>query len=423
MLKAGSLFYAVAIAILFALISSSLILYSYFNSLQFQYNLQMQRMQLNATSGINLLLSKQEIIKANEKKTFDLFDGNEDPILMERKSWGAFEIGICKAFWKMDTLKQIFQMGYAIHPANRFAIYLADQIKPLSLCGKTIIKGDCYLPRAGVERAYIEGESFVGDKFIDGTVKESKKTLPAINKELIKSIGSLFSIYEGGDNSNFSLMRLADQGENPIHNSFQNKTLCLYDKNDIYLGKKSIEGNILIVSGKKIKVSADNKLLDVILAAPKIEIEEGFKGNIQAFATDTLIIGQKCQLTYPSVICVIRNNKYSPDSLLLKVGEGAEINGVLFGYQEDKSVEKLLLVQTGKHSIVTGQIYSDGSVDIKGSVYGSVICNKFIVISPSSGYENHLLNATIDNTKLSDNFISSSLIEQSENKKVAKWLY
>ena len=64
-------------------------------------------------------------------------------------------------------------------------MYLADQNKPLSLTGRTQITGNCYLPKAGVKRAYIEGKSFVGNKLINGTKYNSNKTLPPINKELI----------------------------------------------------------------------------------------------------------------------------------------------------------------------------------------------------------------------------------------------
>lgn len=423
MLKASSLFYAIAISILFALISSSLILFSHFNRIEFGYNLQMQRIQLNAVSGINFLLSKQDVIKLNEKKVIDLFAENEDEVFLERKSWGAFEIAISRAVWKKDSITQIAQVGYGIPKGKQFSIYLADNDKPLSLCGFTKIKGLCYLPKAGVERAYIEGQSFSGEKLIDGEIKKSEKKLPPINEELVKSLALLCSIADARNTTSDSIIYMEDINKNEnVKNSFEKRSIYIYSKNKINLRGNAYEGNIIIVSDKEIKIASDAQLHDIIVMAPKIEIEEKFTGNIQAYARDTLVVKKRCQLNYPSVIGVIRK-EHSFNNILLKVEEGASLDGLMFGYQENIGVEKQLLIQIEKDAKITGQIYSNGSVDLKGSIYGSVVCDKFMLGTPSSVYENHLLNATIDNTKLSANFVSSSLLEQSENKKLVKWLY
>jgi hypothetical protein len=44
------------------------------------------------------------------------------------------------------------------------------------------------------------------------------------------------------------------------------------------------------------------------------------------------------------------------------------------------------------------------------------------IITPSSVYENHLLNATIDVSKLSKHYVGINLVQESKIKKVVKWL-
>lgn len=429
MLKADSLFYAMVISILFALLSSSIILYSYVTRFQFDYYLQIQRIQLNAGSGINFLLSDQDILKLNDKKRIPLFDENDstnlqsDIVSLERKSWGAFEIGISKAIWKKDTSTQIALIGYGMNPENDFAVYLSDRDKSLWLCGKTIIKGLCYLPKAGAERAYIDGKGFLGDKLIDGEIRQSKKILPHLNMALIESLISLFSISEIHLNSHDSIICFDELKKNRnMNNSFEKRTIILLSKNRISLKDDSFEGNIIIVSEKEIEISSGTQLKDIIIIAPKIEIKEGFIGNIQAYANDTLIIEKNCQLKYPSSVGIIRSEKNRND-ILLKVEEGTILDGVLLAYQEDNGMKENLKIQLERNTKVMGEVYSSGSVDLQGEVYGRVMCNKFILHTSSSVYENYLLNAVIDNSKMPVNLVTSIIVEQSGNKKVAQWLY
>ncbi len=298
------------------------------------------------------------------------------------------------------------------------ALYLADQDKPLSLCGNTLIKGTCYLPKAGVKRAYIEGQSFSGDKLIDGPVKESQREIPEINKELIKSITS----FAQKAVSDIPASTGEEAGQDSIINSFENNTICIVSTGPLRIDRKVYHGNIALISRKSIKISAGADLKDIILFAPRIEIEENFSGNLQAFATDTLIVGKKCKLAYPSVMGLISKNKTGSPMLL--VGEETEIAGAVFAIQEEKKdIPVLVKVILEKNAKLTGQLYTDGVLDLKGIVYGTVLCSRFILSTPSSVYENHLLNAIIDNSKLSPYYAGIQLTKNVSVKKIVKWLY
>src|SRR3989344_5709497 len=100
MIKAGSLFYAIVISLIIAIVSSSLILFSYLSHIQFETFEMNERLQLNADSGLNLLLSEQSIIGLNEKKALDLYGQGIDSVELSRKSWGAYEIAISKSIFK-----------------------------------------------------------------------------------------------------------------------------------------------------------------------------------------------------------------------------------------------------------------------------------------------------------------------------------
>ena len=447
MLKASSLFYAVIISLIIALLSSSLILFFCLNKTTINNYLMTEKLDRNSWSGMNILLSNNHLVPVGEKITFDLFHqflnsqdegkspGN-DSISLEYKAWGAFDIGISKSFWKNGNALQIALIGCPMFPwikkleglgihenvrPEDIAIYLRDQGKALSLCGNTIIKGTCYLPKSGVERSYIEGTQFSENKLILGEIKTSFKILPLLNPKLFQWICSMQNndSYISDSLIKINHIKIKDT----IINSFQNKTLILFSTETILLDNKFYKGNIIIFSKEEIQVRGSIKLQDVILIAPRIKLRENFSGSLQAFAFDTLLVENKCNLIYPSVLS-ITSTKNQNASLIMK--EDSKLNGIVIAYQNEASSgmgRKEIMINIEKGSSIEGHIYSNGLVDFKGSLNGTIICDGFILSTTSSVYENQLLNVCIDATKLSKHFVGIDIFGFSEEKSVVKWMY
>jgi len=400
-----------------AMLSSSLILLSYFTSTQIEYYTDLEQVQLNVSSGMNLLLSSQSIIKTGEKKVLDLYGNNTDSVSIEKKSWGGFVVGITEGFSKHHRFRQIGMLGGGFSEDTTLSFYLEDQDKPLLLCGKTILKGSCLLPKAGIKRAYIEGQNFVGEKLVDGLVATSSNNMPPIN---LGSLSSITSLFLSRLNENDSVL-LYEEVECPILSSFANNTLYIYSPNQIKITDKKISGNVVLISEKSISILTSSVLQDIIVYAPKVFVEDGFTGSLQIFASDTLMVGEACILNYPSVLGVIRTN-LSVDNPALIIKEQSEISGIVFGYQEKFDNRKNISVTLEKNTVLTGHLYCNGLLDLKGSVYGSVLCKKLILKTPSAVYENHLLNAVIDRSKLPSYFVGFSLMHETPKLDIVKWL-
>ncbi|PCJ87265.1 MAG: hypothetical protein COA57_04865 [Flavobacteriales bacterium] len=419
MLKGGALIYALFVALIIGLTSSSLIFLAYFNRIEFQANTLKEKTLLDVSSGINLLVAQPEKIPFAQPAETTLFDDESSIVTLGRIHWGAFEIGVSKKTSKNYEFSQSVLIGSNLHQDSKISLYLADLDKPLSLCGKTEINGICYLPKAGVKRAYIEGQSFVGNKLINGEVLESSKSIPKINPEMLAHNQSYFERSFSKNDSVVSFEEIQEQ--HSIVNSFVNKPLLIYSEENIILTHQYYEGNIRIVSGKSVFIGAGSKLKDVIIYAPVIEAERDFEGNLQLFASDSLVIGDNCTFNYPSVVGLIKRQNKESATLLIK--ENTEINGVVFAYDEKPAGKSLLKVAIEKNATIKGQVYANGMVDLKGNIHGSLACNKFILNTPSSVYENHLLNVTIDYSKLSKHFVGVNLVNQSDTRNIVKWLY
>ena len=415
MLKGSALANALAIFLIIAGISSSLVLFAYYNRVEFIQLTHKERLINNAFSGINYLVGLPNKVPLNQPIDVDLFRNEKDIVTLKRKLWGAFEIVSSTAKSENSSFSKSAMVGANLVDNEGMALWLADLNKPLSLCGKTELVGTCYLPESGVKRAYIEGQSFVGTQLIKGETKKSERELPKINQEMIEANNAFFL---GSISADSSLGLTYLQEHDTMANSFANKTI-VFQLEQISLVNKVISGNVIFVASKAIFISQDCKISDALFYAPKIIIEDDFRGQLQVFASDSIYIGKNIELSYPSVVGLIANENKAASSFLT-VAESSNIQGVVFGYGANGNQQ--VQISLNKNVEIEGQVYCSGSVDHKGKIYGSLLCQKLILKTPSSVYENHLLNAVIDNTKLSKHFVGVNLLSKSNSRAIVRWL-
>lgn len=417
MIKAGSLFYAIVISLIIAIVSSSLILFSYLTRIEFEKLEIGQQLQLNVDSGINLLLATSS--SKDENKQIDLYGKGTDSVSLIRKHWGAYEILISHARFKDQEIIKIIQSGSISDSSDRYSIYLADEDKPLALCGKTRLKGTAYLPKAGLKRAYIEGQNFTGDQLLDGVSRQSNKSLNEFNPDVLKHIQDIFS--QKCISASDSLIEVSGQlSGDSIFNSFRDKTLVYSSPGTFKISDGSYSGNIVFISDRQIIISGSALLRDVIIAAPKIIIEEHFSGNIQAFGRDSIIVKKEVSLHYPSVLGIVKNKTIQNACIILN--EKDSVSGSIFSCKTEKDILKQTGIIVRKEAFVYGDVYSNGYADIQGTIHGSLTCSKIMLSTPSSVYENHLLGAVIDATKLSSHFAGFASTEKGNLRSIIKYL-
>jgi hypothetical protein len=421
MLKAGALIYAIFISFLIALTSSSIIFISFTNRARTDHAFENERLLLNAQSGIELLMSRQTLVPTDQPKTLDLYGKGMDSVSLEQKSWGLFGIAVSKAFSKRMEERKVVLIGSSASKVDSIAVFLADMDKPLSLCGETVLKGKCYLPAAGIKRAYIEGKNFIGTELVNGTILKSEKNLPALDENLLKQIQSLGEGTLAPSDSVIDIRFLITQDS--LIRSFTKSTFYFTSSAPVVLDRKTLQGNLVILSSKSVTIKANCNISGILVYAPEIVLEDGFSGSLQAFAGNSLLVGKKCVLTYPTVLGVYRN-KNSKNKLTLKLDEDVTCLGILFAGQEGADPKKQVEISLSKNDVVYGQVYSTGSVDLKGAVYGVVFCSKFVLHTPSSVYENHLMDVTVDITRLPIGYGGIALRQEkgSEHKCIVKWL-
>ena len=414
--RANALFIVLAVAMVISLFTGSLIMLAYHHRIRVVQSQLAKRLDANAASGIQLLLSDSYSLDNTSSKTIDLFDLGNDSVCLKKMTWGVYEIGVSNAFSQKDTVTKMIQFGFETDSLSNTALYLTDLGNALSIVGNTSINGNAYLPASGVRRGYMEGESFTGDQMINGSVKQSAKQIPPLNKA---HLNNLLNYFKPGELFKQDCIVETDISKDSLIRSFRDTTLLIQ-----FSGSREINsvlrGNIILYSTADITLDASARLTDIIIYASSVRIKSGFTGNLQIFCTDSIIIEDNCVFNYPSALGVLKMD-YKTTQPYIAIGNQTIIQGILLSYQyvTDQKQTRISLANT---SLVEGEVYADGFVEADGTVYGNITCNKFLLHTNSGVYENYLFNTVVYFNKRSSHYVGSGINSSGNSRKLIKWL-
>jgi len=412
MLRAGALYFALISAFLIAVICASLIMVAAYYRDGYLKVLRAERLQRNMESSIAYVLGRDNSFIEEKNSLFDLLGEGTDSVNCSSSRWGIFELSMIKAFISNDTIKTSFLVGIDTR-MDTLALYLSDEDRPLSVSGDTRLSGDVAAPKSGMRKSYVENRPYSGDKLVYGKILESGRILPALSKELISSL-------EKELDRKFS--KLASLPGQQINAPFlgEKKAFALSPSTTI-TGKLS--GKIALYADSTVFISREASLDNVVIYAQSIVLEEGFKGNCQLFARDSIIVGDKVVLDYPSVLGLLAKEKMVDQARII-VGKQAEISGVIFSYEPNRSPLQTM-ISFSENTKVKGEVYATGLVKLAKGVelIGKTSCNRFVMQTPTTLYENFLVDVKLNRRARDRHYLTSSLFEVKQgNKGVLKWL-
>lgn len=417
-LKANALIYSLFIIVIVGVILTFFILLFY-HSNRFAHNYQSHSHQFDhVNSGFEILLSKNPGIAMNSKEERLLFD--EDPasnVILSRKSWGAYEVVSSSLADEYFSYSKTALLGSS--PDEEQVFFLADHNTELKVAGKTYLGHRAYLPQKGISRAYISQRPYEGTQLLYGEKKESTAAMPKIN---VTSFIDYYPFSPGKLDSIVDFTTIL--GKDSLKQSFKRKTLVLQSKDGIYLDHQHFSGNIIFVSQREIHVSAGCKLQDVILIAPYLHIEEGFEGQAQFFACDSVDVEKNIVLEYPSGIYLV-NDQNIPNKVQkrLTINENCSISGNIIVLDQKNNDKSPLILEFGGQTKFTGDLYCNGNTQLNGYYQGRILCNKLFYRTPATTYINHLIDTRINEENISPFFLFSTLFsDKSNNRDIIKWM-
>lgn len=408
MIKAGALYFAIVIAFFIAIISASLIMLTSHYQNTYLKEIRFARLLNNLKSGIAYVLAENDVEMA--KKTIDLYGDQTDSIEITRSQWGIFDLALLKTVIQQDTLSKILLIG---KETDLTVLFLCDEDRPLSVSGDTKVTGKAELPKSGVRKSYAEGKPYTNNQTIFGSSTHSSRTLKPLDIEILRKIRDEFEV--GLD----ALPLFPDASLKRTHLTATAKFKL---PKVASLGNVNLDGNIILYSDSIVTIASSAKLNGIQIYAPFIKIDSGFNGNCQLFATDSIIVDRDVVFSYPSVLGVVR--KYEGQlQPTIGIGNNVEFNGVVFTHEEKKTPMQTM-VKIGKDSRVTGEIYVAGILKMERGlvVNGKVSCNRFLMQTKTTLYENFLLDITFNRLARSSYYLSSRLFKNESENRILQWL-
>lgn len=403
-LKGGALAYTLLISLLISLGLGSVMMLWAWNRLE-QDGLYYQELAWdNVHSAQNLVLWGEAYGPGSYEEA--LFESEADSFSAEFGTWGMYGLLAIQAQHGQAKASKVLLIGREVEGIWRSSLFLRDRDRPLTLAGDTRLEGPLYLPQAGLKRGFVGSTGYKGKTLSLGEKRLSKGQLSEADySELIDLKDWLHEVDQG----HFS----AFEGFIPdsLGADWLEASRVFSSTSRIDIREQKLSGKAIFIA-PEIRVSASSECADILLFAERIYIDNGVKGSLQAFARDSLFCGARIHLSYPSVLAV-----WHPEGKgALSIGTQSELEGLLlndaalFGESGDNRGS---FTSIGKGSRIFGNVYVPENLDCRGEIHGNVVTGKFILRSPSSYYENHLLDANITQKGLDSSYamplLSSSL--------------
>jgi len=317
-----------------------------------------------------------------------------------------------------NTKKKIALIGNVpLFPKT--GLYLSDKGNSLYLGKNTTLNGEVYVSSSGIRPTNIgyEKEKTREPSHIY-TLKKSQVFLPKIASELIQNISTLLQPKLWNTAGNILL-------DSTLKNSFYEPQLYIEIDTPKTLDNVELIGNIWIRSTAPLTIGANAKISDIIISAPKIYFKKGFKGRLQAFASEQIYVEENCSFAFPSVLWTqTSKKKQSADSFpSLVLESGTHLEGYLGFYPiNTSSTNPAIDVKIYPEVDINGVIYCEGLLSMEGRVAGTVFTSGLGVQRQGVLYKNHFVKGQIDASKRSFAALDFSF-QQKTNKKVLQWLY
>jgi hypothetical protein len=397
-LKAGALLYVLIISIIAILFCGIFIIAMYQGGRIIDDKAIMSSLESEVNSAIVYTIANTTDSTAKNAE-LDLFEDTPYKASVSFSNWGLYWILTAQASQNELQVRKMILLGVTSPDIFTTALYVPNNTQYISASGKTVIKGNCYLPKNGIRPEYSGNESFVGDSLPYGKVLKSEQQLPELAMQRIETLYSS-TLADSSIRGNLDDL----QSSSPITNSFARTTTIYYSKQKILLTCRLLSGNIIVKSDSMIEISSNCKLKNVILIAPYVTIDKDVNGNFQAFARKNIIVDENVKLFFPSSLVLLeKENAGNNFTNIIQIKEHAIVCGTIL-FLAKKQYNNFSRIIIDKDATVYGTVYSNNRTELKGSVFGSVYTESFFLQTPSSIFENLLQSATIDVRKLPKEF-------------------
>ncbi len=400
---------------LIGIISTGFITQSFYRQLLINRATIQDQLIQNTDSGIALLRGLPDSNIPLQK--IQLFSDSNDSVSIKKMTWGCYPLLYATSSFsrnnQIQSWSQTCLLGFDKDTIAASSLYLTNHQHKLIVSGNTIIDGPIYISEKGIATDNMVGIPFNGVIPDDTSIKRSKFELPKYNEQLTQELKKLIALSKNPS----SYYEWPDS----LVNSFGNQTIVSHDEITI-VENQYLEGNIILTADSLIFVRQNAVLENIILSAPYIIVEAGFKGKLQAFASQYIDIQAGAKLDYPSVI-FLEKEQTVEEPLFLSIDSTAHIQG-LVACIDKTDHRKRPRFKIYPNATITGELFSTDLISLEGNVYGTVITPGFSLQKGMQSFRNYLLNAHLSTSPRSEYFLQSLFRSSSpSDTKILQWIH
>jgi hypothetical protein len=384
----GALYIAIMVGIIIGILLTMFILLAKFNQRSSTIYAQQSQLQYNLKSAVEIAKSEYFLESNNDKWFKNTY--NDDSIKVKRMYWGAYLLVNAQTKNRHHSLSSSGLYGQIM--SSDTGIVVAENGRSIGVSGSVNFKANCYLPKAGIKPAYIEGQSYLGSLQNPNYVKPSPKFINEMSK------GFKDGIFGQQAGLNFNSDSLVNFLPTKIKHSFSNKTL-VWEPNQKNISGYSLQNNIKIITQHDLVIDSTCHLNNVLIICKKVKFKEGFKGSVHVIASDSILCEKKCEFMFPSSFVLCSQDKGETALKCILLNEECVFYGGIVAFDKNEEDNKVF-VKLNATSEVNGFIYSANYLHAEGKLNANVFCNTLLLKTPSAVYENHLLACEVDPGKV-----------------------
>jgi hypothetical protein len=385
--KGGALYIAVMISVIIGVLLSLLMLLSRYTQRHVTDFVQSSQLYYNLTSAFQLAQSEFFTSENNNRWIKNSF--NDDSILVKKYRWGAYYMICAQTKNRHRTLSQ--SGLYGVTMTSDTGLVVSDNSRVVGLSGSIIFKSNCYLPKAGIKPAYIEGQSYIAASQNSQYIKSSPAAIPSVANTLITDLREQQNEYNLQD----SIVNFLPKGYN---RTFSRSTV-VWQMPALKLSEMHLKNNVKLIC-REIEIDSTCHFENILLVCNKVRFKSGFKGKIHVIARDSVILESESNLNYPSSLVLLPDNGNADAIRHITLGENCRFFGGILALSDGlASTAPRVLVKLHAKSEVNGLIYSSNYLHLEGKINATVIGDRLLLQTPSAVYENHMLGCEIDPAK------------------------
>ncbi|MBQ4279827.1 MAG: hypothetical protein IJC16_07740 [Rikenellaceae bacterium] len=296
------------------------------------------------------------------------------------RPWGLYEAVSVESHDRRLHLSRL--MGAAAASGEEADFWYADGRLALTLTGNSNLHGRVRVPQNGLAYNAMRSVFFAGERVPGHRIGRSEPGMPALHpgaRELLDRIWAL-----RGDTA----QRV------PITDSVT-ASFYRHDPAILWIGSGrlqhcSLSGQVALC-GDAVEIDSTCLVRDILVVARTVRVGAGFRGRMQVVASDSVVVGQRAVLEYPSGIVMRRG---LPERCV-EIGPRAEVSGYVIVDGDGEADREKVNYRQVQTALVRGLLWVDGMAGWHGVVSGAVFLRRAVYNATEGYYTDLLHNATL----------------------------